>query len=67
MEITVAVQNKDCGKCGHSFPLLDDFWYRARPTVTHPRGGWQSNCKDCWKSVNKANKEKRRLSIVLKY
>lgn len=56
---------KVCKLCGEAKALTDTNWYRARPTASHPSGGWQSYCKLCWKIKNKENREKRRAKELL--
>lgn len=55
---------KVCTRCDKSRPLTDQYWYRARPTATHKKGGWQSYCKVCWKVINKLNKDKLRANAI---
>lgn len=50
------IEVKTCSKCLVPKPLTEEFFYRARPTATHKKGGWQSHCRTCWKGINKLNK-----------
>lgn len=56
---------KVCKLCGDPKPLTDEHWYRARPTASHPSGGWQSYCKACWKIINKNTREKRKALLAM--
>lgn len=53
---------KICKRCGEGKPATEEFWYKARPRKGH-KEGWQSNCKICWKEVNKENKARIRRKL----
>lgn len=53
-------KKKLCTKCGLIKQLTEVNWYKARPTASHPKGGWQSHCRECWKIVNSSNKQRRK-------
>lgn len=54
------VKFKVCKRCNAEKPLNDDYWYKQRPRIGHPKGSWQSNCKLCWRDVNRENKQRRK-------
>ena len=57
------MQTKLCTKCGKEKPLNEDNFYPARPTATHKKGGWQSHCKECWRTINRLNKSRMRTDV----
>lgn len=58
------VKFKTCSRCGQAKTLTTDNFYILRPTTTHPNGGWQAHCKDCWREVNRANKKRRAIAYA---
>lgn len=58
-------ETKMCGRCKEEKALSEANFYPARPTATHPKGGWQSHCKVCWKVINKANREIRKARFTV--
>jgi hypothetical protein len=49
-------EEKRCSRCSMVYPLTIEYFYVARPHGKHKSSGWQSHCKNCWKSINKENK-----------
>lgn len=54
-----------CKRCGQEKQLTAEFWYVQRARDGHPKGGWQSHCRECWRQINKHNKQKRKLLRML--
>lgn len=50
---------KICKRCGFGKPATPEFWYVQRAREGH-KEGLQSNCRLCWKEINKANKNRIR-------
>jgi len=50
-------QLRTCTKCSKTKELSPVNWYIARPRKGH-KAGWQSYCIECWKDINKQNKER---------
>ncbi len=50
---------KYCKKCTKKKPATSEYWYIQRARKGH-KEGLQSNCKDCWKEINKLNKKRIR-------
>lgn len=53
------LNTKQCAKCKEVLPLTDSFFYVQRARIGH-KLGWESNCRDCWKKINKLNKARIR-------
>ena len=51
---------KHCPKCDRLYPLTDQYFYRNNKK-DRVKQGWQSNCKSCWREVNRVNKAKRKV------
>lgn len=58
--LSTTYQLKKCNKCNRQKPLTQDYWYRISPRKGHKNAGWQSHCKECWKTINRLNKERRK-------
>jgi len=53
---------KLCNRCGKLKPLTPEFWYVQRARDGHPTPGWQSHCRECWREINRLNKQRIRKS-----
>lgn len=56
------LSNRLCKRCNVEKPLNAEFWYVQRARDSHPTPGWQSHCRECWREINRTNKQKRRLA-----
>lgn len=54
---------RTCAKCTEDKELTEDNFYKTKPTPTHPKAGWHSYCRICWKLVNKLNKDRIKADI----
>lgn len=61
MEETSQPPLKLCKRCELEKPQTPEFWYVQRARDGHPKEGWQSNCRACWKEVNHENKQNRKV------
>jgi hypothetical protein len=54
---------KHCPRCGLDKELSEDNFYPARARKNHPKAGWQSFCRICWKIVNAEQRLKKKGDI----
>jgi len=52
---------KTCTKCNAEKTLDESNFYVLRPSASHPNGGWQAHCRECWKQINSNNKRRRAM------
>ena len=50
---------KHCKRCHMLKPATAEFWYVQRAREGH-KEGLQSNCRNCWKEINRENKKRIR-------
>lgn len=58
--LAVVQASKKCNKCDIVKPLTEEYWYKISPRKGHKNAGWQSHCRECWKTINRLNKERRK-------
>lgn len=57
---------RTCPRCKITKPLTEEYFYVLRPRQVHDPMRWQSYCRDCWVSINAANKQRRKIFEYLR-